>query len=151
MLLRPLLLSAALFAGLAPLTAPPMKMGLWENTSTVDMSGANIPPAMQHQTMKLHQCITPETWAKAFQHNADHNCQFTNQSQSGGHFTVDITCTAGTGHVDMNFSSPESGHGTVDMHMTHGSFNLSMTSTVEMHYLGSSCGSVTPEKPEILR
>jgi hypothetical protein len=149
-MLKPILLATALFAGLAPLTAPPMKMGLWENTSTVKMSGADVPPGMQQQTMKLHQCITPETWAKAFQ-RSDRTCQFTNQSQNGGHFTVDISCTNGSGHVEMNFSNQESGHGTVDMHMTHNGSTMSITSSVEMHYLGASCGSVSPEKPEIVR
>src|ERR1700743_367565 len=47
-------------------TPPPMKMGLWETTSSFSMTGPQMPPGMGGgQTVKARQCFTPETWAKS--------------------------------------------------------------------------------------
>jgi hypothetical protein len=151
MLVKSLLLSAALFTGLAPLGPPPIKMGLWEQTTTMDMSGPNMPAGMGHQVMKMRNCLTTESWMKALQNRSNTTCERKNESMSGGHYSLDLVCKSMNGHIDMNFTTPESGSGSVNMQTTDPKMSMTVKSTTDMHFVSASCGSVTPDKPEIVR
>jgi hypothetical protein len=151
------LLAGLLFVGFFQTpTAPPMKMGLWEQTTVVNMkmTGANVPPGMPtNQTMKSRACYTPETWTKILASSPNKSCTFSNQSIAGGHLSMDISCAslAMKMHIDGVFSTPEAGHGTVHMEMNNAQMNMVSESTYETHFLSSDCGAVAPGKTEIVR
>lgn len=147
-MLKPLLVLALFIAGVAPAPTAPMKMGLWESTSTVTMTGIQM-PNMPPRTIKMKRCVTQETWASNFQNRADSACQRSNESFTEHHYSADFSCASGnaTGHVDMDFPSSESGHGKVHMEITAGEHHIVSDSSIEMHFVGDSCGSVQPGHP----
>ena len=143
-------LLTGLFQAVPP---PPMKMGLWETTTTttVSMPGMQRP---SQPTVKMLQCVTPESWAKTFEANQNTSCQRSNETYASGHYTADMTCgrtAKGTGHVDMNFSSPEAGHGTVHMDLDANGHPVTIDTIVDMHFSSASCGDVTPSHPKMER
>ncbi|MDQ2923978.1 MAG: DUF3617 domain-containing protein [Acidobacteriota bacterium] len=136
---------------------PPMKMGLWESTSTTKMSGADMPQGMTmpsfHATVR--SCLTPESYARtlaASQRQKD--CAPSNEVWTGKQFSFDIACKSGntTGHFELTFDSKESGHAVMHMNMNPSKGRpMQMEMTSEMHFISSDCGSVSPDKPEIVR
>src|ERR1700761_1248572 len=110
------------------LTAPPIKMGLWQTTTTSTMSGITLPPEViarlqaagrpvpgsQPHTTVTQSCATQEKWQKMFtdlQQSKD--CQFSNVKQSSAAMSADVTCKsmdgsrASTGHIDVTYVSSE--------------------------------------------
>ncbi len=147
MLIKPILLTSALAFGLGQLTgAPPMKMGLWDETVVTDMSGANVPAFLAHHTTKLRVCVTPDSWAKGLA-ASNKNCERKNESLTGGHYSADLSCPRQTGHIDMNFSGEDTAHGTVQITMQGG---MTVNSVTDMHFVSADCGSVTPDKPQMV-
>ncbi len=152
-----LLLAAevAAAAQLLPPT-PPMKMGLWETESATKMNIPGMPVAMSglgNRTFKVRGCVTPESYAKyvnATQQRKD--CEFTNTRWSSSSYTTDMSCNKGrmTGHTEVSFDSTESAHGTSHL-ATEGGKGMIGDSTFTMHYVGADCGSVTPDKPVIVK
>ncbi|HEY6446492.1 MAG TPA: DUF3617 domain-containing protein [Acidobacteriaceae bacterium] len=160
----PLLFSfAALASAQSDLTPPPMKMGLWQNDVTVQMSGmpngVNMPP----RTVSSQSCLTPDTWKDAIHNmqgrrqNLEANCSNANIQQDGHHYTADVTCSGQQGittaiHVDMQFDSDESMHGTTSATMSGGNIpqGMSMNSTIKSKFLGSDCGDVKPGQGRML-
>ena len=146
--------TAVLLAGFFQMPAtPPMKMGLWETTSTTTMTmpGMNMPS----RTTKMQMCHTPESWAKNLmpqtgrpggQSNGQSDCEMSNQSFSGHTYSVDISCPkSGTkGHMTSTFDSPDSSHGTTHMEMNANGRSMTMDSTTSSHFVSSDCGTVKP-------
>jgi len=148
------LLIAAFFQG-PPATAP-MKLGLWETTSSTKMSGAQMPQGMTipNQTTKVRSCLTQESWAKNLgASQRAQNCTRSNEVYTPTRYSFDISCPANgaTGHFDMMFDSKESGHATMHMNVDRGGHAMTMDSTIDSHFVSADCGSVTPDKPEIVR
>src|SRR3954452_18282701 len=103
-------------------TTPPMRMGLWETTSTVKMSGAAMPQGMSmaNMTTKVRSCLTPESYARALGNSErQKDCVRSNEVWTSNHFAFDLACKSGgaTGHFDMTFESKESGHGVMHLSM----------------------------------
>ena len=148
---------AILSAALLQMPAkPPMKMGLWESTTTMTMKMPDMPnmPGGVPRTTKVRSCMTPENYAKNFYNSQQQkDCTRTNETWSGGKYTVDISCPAmnSKGHLEMNVSSMESGHGTMHMDMSPGGRSMSMDMTIDTHFVSADCGSVSPDKPEIIK
>jgi hypothetical protein len=137
---------------------PPIKMGLWESnvTSTMKMPGMPSMPGMgRPQTSKVHSCMTPETYAKnlARSQNQRKDCTRNNESWTPGKYTADISCPSSDtkGHIEMEFTSMEAAHGTMHIDMTHGGQSMIMDMEMNMHFISADCGSVTPDKPEIIK
>jgi hypothetical protein len=151
-------LATALFAGyFQTLSAPPMKMGLWEQTTVVHMkmTGAKLPPGMPtEQTVKSHSCYTPETWANLLSNTGNNkSCTVSNQTIAGSHISLDISCgdrMVLKMHMEGQFTSMESGHGTVHMEGNNPQMNIVSDSTYDTRFISSSCGSVAPGKTEIV-
>ena len=152
-----LLLAAAVAAAAQALPAtPPMKMGLWETESATKMNILGMPAAMAgmaNRTVKVRGCVTPESYAKyvtAAQQRKD--CEFTNTKWSNSSYTTDLSCNKGrmTGHTEITFDSTDAAHGTSHIE-TDGGKGMTGDSTLTMHYLGSDCGSITPDKPLIVK
>jgi hypothetical protein len=154
---RSTLAGAVLLAGFQMPSTPPMRMGLWEQTTTVNMkmTGANIPPGMPtNQTIKMQSCFTEDAWQKMLA-NQTKSCTFSNQSASANHFSTDMDCGSGksfkmTGHIEATFSSMESGKGT--SHVSSVGPNMSIVSdgTTDMRFVSSSCGALEPGKSKIV-
>lgn len=135
---------------------PPVKMGLWETSVAVKMSGADLPPqmaGMAARTTTLRSCFTPESYAKAMANNPqDRDCTRTNEVWGAKSWSFDMSCRSGqaSGHFEVTFDSPESAHGSMHMSMNAGGHAMQTDSTMTMHYLGADCGKVSPDRPEIV-
>ena len=133
-------------------TTPPMKLGLWESstTMTMKMPGMDMPP----RTFKSRSCATAESWAKMLGSSQRTDaCQRTNESFSGGHYTFDMSCPSmnGKGHADFDLSDSTATHGTVHMDMSPGGRQATSDLVVEGRFISADCGSVVPGKPELLQ
>jgi hypothetical protein len=137
--------------------APPVKMGLWESSVAMKMSGADMPPGMAglgNRTTKVRSCYTPESWAKAMaQSQQQKDCVRSNEVWGAKSWSFDMSCRSGqtTGHFEMTFDDSENAHGVMHMNMNTGGRAMQMESTMNLHYLGADCGKVSPDKPEIVR
>jgi hypothetical protein len=133
--------------------APPMKLGLWETTSstTMQMPGMQMPPA---RAMKIRSCATAESWSKAFgsaRQNKD--CKPVNEKQTATTYSFDLSCSSSkaTGHVEMDFGNGTTGHGSMHMVMDAGGKTMTMETSWDSKYVGADCGSVAPGSPEIIQ
>jgi uncharacterized protein DUF3617 len=144
-----------------------VKLGLWEITTTVAMTGMpampNIPPDVlakmpPEQRAKMQAamggtptarkvCITKEKMDKQTAFNDERkNCTRTVVSSSGSKLEMKMQCTEqdatmnGTIHVEALNS--ENVKGTVRMAMNGGGRNMNMNSDFTSRYLGSACGDV---------
>ena len=127
----------------------PIKMGLWEKT-IVSSHGDGAPT-----TMKAKSCITAEAWQKmsaSLQHPHD-GCNM-NVVKTGNSYTFNGTCNIGhdspmtiTGSETIQDSEHivSETHSTTTMNGTPRKFETRSTS----RFLSSSCGSITPDDPEI--
>jgi len=150
-----ILFSSAAFA-LQPST-PPMKMGLWEITTTSTMKATGkMADAMQKMgqpmgapsTQSMKMCMTLENWQKAVSGNAHPGCTQSNVSYTGKKYTVTLTCNRGTSTMTTDVTTfldgAEQIHGIV--HMVSNSDNGQMTSdgTSTGKFISSDCGDVKP-------
>jgi hypothetical protein len=135
---------------------PPVKMGLWESSVAMKMSGADLPPGMAgmaNRTTVVRSCYTPESYAKAMANSQQGSCKRTNEVWSAKSWTFDMSCRSGqtSGHFEMFFDDKENAHGSMHMTMNAGAHAMQTDSTMTMHYLGADCGSVTADKPVIVK
>jgi hypothetical protein len=128
--------------------APPIKMGLWETSSTVKMNIPNM-PFMGPRSNKVHSCLTPESYAKGVANAQQKDCMHTNVSITDKGYSFDLSCRGGkeTGHFEMIFDSPEATHGT--MHLSAGNATIS-DSTFTASFVSTDCGGITPDKPQVV-
>jgi hypothetical protein len=145
-----------LLAGFFQLPATsPMRLGLWEITTTVtiQMPGMQM-PAQPPRSFKVRSCVTAETWAKAFgssQRVAD--CTRSHESFTPGHYSYDMSCPSlnAMAHGDMDFSGEGTGHGTMHMDMNAAGHHMISDTVLDSHFISADCGSVAPGKPEFLQ
>jgi hypothetical protein len=159
----PLLLSFAAFAAAqtqAPaLTPPPIKMGLWQSSVTVNMGGMpNMPAGAGGSYTHVNQsCMTPDSWKNAFRSMQQHHqqttasCTAANVNQDAHQVTVDMDCSGEQGyatsiHVKMVLDSEEAMHGNATVKMTGSAFpqGMSMNSTITSKFVNADCGDVKP-------
>jgi len=139
-------------------SAPPLKMGLWEHTVTINMSGMPNGMSGSPQAITKQSCMTNDTWKQALQSmqgrrqmaNAA-NCTTSDVQQDSHHFAFDVACTAQQGmntkiHVDMTLDSEESMHGTTSTTMSGPNIpqGMAMTATIKSKFISSDCGSLKP-------
>ena len=137
-------------------TTPPMKLGLWESSSTMtmQMTGMNMPSQPPH-TIKTRVCVTAETWAKAFSNNSDRTavCTRSHESYGAGHYSFDMSCPSmnSSMHFVMDFSGEDSGHGRMHMDMNPNGHHAVVDSVLDTHFVSSNCGSLAPGASQIIR
>jgi len=143
------LAAAALLTGFFQLpSTPPMKMGLWEQTTVLNMTmtGAKMPPGLPtNQTVKSRSCYTEESWANLLS-GSNKSCKFSNVSVTATHFSMDGSCAVMKIHVDGDFTNKEAGHGKVHLEMATPQMNMTSDSTFESHFISSDCGTLAPGK-----
>ena len=155
---------------------PPMKMGLWQSTSTVTMSGMQIPPDVaaklqamgrqvpgaQPRTVVTQSCLTPEKWQKSFsdmQQRQGQECHLSNQQVSSAGMSADIACKSqdgrgsSTGRIEVTFTSAEKTNGKVHMETTVASQPkpMEMNMTFESVFQGADCKGISPDAPQVMK
>ena len=161
-------LSTGLCAGLAVIAvALPLgalashgKVGLWEISTHMNMSTANIPPEAMarmkamgmnmpgNQTFSSQHCMTADEVAQdkppTPRNNSD--CAMTNMTHDAHNFTADMTCSTermqGHGHVAVNFDSNEHYAGTYTFNGTTEGRPQNMTYSFEGRWISADCGGV---------
>jgi hypothetical protein len=149
------LTTGGLLAGLFQTgSAPPMKLGLWEVTtsSAMQMQGTQTMPP---RVMKVRSCATADSWKKAFGGQArmrqNSDCTLTNENRTATHYSFDLSCENAKGHSEMDFGDGMTGHGTMHMVVNAGGKEMTVDTTWDSKYLGADCGSVTPTSPQIIQ
>ena len=158
-------------------TPPPIKMGLWEGSTTITMQGMQIPPDVAARlqamgrpvpgaphTVVSQSCLTPDEWRKSFADVNRHGtmeCTTSNMVQDEHQLSFDESCTSprgGTleGHIKLTFDDSEHTRG--EMHMkgtvptgASGAQPLTSDMTISSHFLSADCGDIKPGSPKILK
>jgi hypothetical protein len=144
--------------------------GLWQQSTTTDMSGMNmpqmpqLPPEVlaqmqaagvhmpnfsQPQTRTSQFCITPEeiTNRQPFEEDEEmeDNCTQENFQMDDNGMSVDYVCTgeqAGTMHVEYTFVSSTQISGSMTMQGAGQGMAVNMQSDFNANWLGADCGNV---------
>ena len=154
LIVRPSIIAGFFVTALFQLpSTPPVKMGLWETNGTMKMIMPSMPsgmPGMGPRASKVRACLTPESYAKALAGQQRSDCVRSNESITPKQYIFDLSCHGGkeTGHVEMYFDSHESAHSTVHMNASGG---MTIDSTSTSTFVSSDCGSITPDKPQIVK
>ncbi|HSY02910.1 MAG TPA: DUF3617 family protein [Acidobacteriaceae bacterium] len=139
-------------------SAPPIKMGLWEHSVTLDMSGMPNGMGGASHTVSNQTCMSNDTWKEALQSMQSRrqqanaaNCSTSNVEQDSHHFAFDVACVAQQGmntkmHLDMTLDSEESMHGTMSTTMSGPNIpqGMSMKATIQSKFVSSDCGNLKP-------
>jgi hypothetical protein len=151
---------------------PPVKMGLWETTVVSKMTGLNLPPQVVERMKQMGRpipgaepttnvvqgCLTPEKWKETWsraQKNED--CHMQNVKQDASGMSADINCKSehgsSTGHMQINFVSPEKAHGTVHMEIVteRQPQPLVMDVTMDSAYQGADCKGISPDEAKVIK
>jgi hypothetical protein len=150
----PLLLSFAAIASaqLPNIAPPPIKMGLWQ--SSVTLNSKAMGPAGGHP-ISNQSCYTPDSWKQSMQKMQSRqpgmNCTTSNMQQDPRKLSFDGQCTADQGmtvtyHVEMFLDSDEAMHGSTSAKMNGPQFpqGMTMTSSISSKFISSDCGAIKP-------
>jgi len=148
------LFSSAAFAMQAN---PPMKMGLWEMTSTSTMKATGkMADAMSRSgqamgtptTQSMKMCLTQENWQKAVSGQMHPGCTESNVVKTAQKYSLTLTCSRGSSTMTTEsvtfLDSPVQMHGTI--HLVSNSQNGQMVTdgTSTAKFLSSDCGDIKP-------
>jgi hypothetical protein len=150
--------AAAASAQLDNLGPPPVKMGLWQNTVTSQISGLpNMPAGMPPTKPVVTQsCMTSADWQKGMtqmQQNLQRQkmeCSNVKLQHNGNQFIFDEQCAANgynsTFHIEWTIDDQENMHGISNAQIGGAGVPAGMTmhGTMTSKYLSSDCGSVKP-------
>lgn len=156
----PLLFCAAVAgAQMQTLKPPPLKMGLWQSTVTMQMAGMPNMPAgtagpMGKPTTRQY-CMDQGSWQKAMitsqQSMQRANCTMANVDQDTHHLAFDESCSVQGGmnmtmHMQMTWDNDESLHGTSTSKMTGPQFpqGMTMDMTIDSKFVSADCGGLPP-------
>ena len=150
---------ALCFAAFAQqLSAPPIRMGLWETTITeiqtlvYDAARPSHKQTLPPKTWQTRSCISPESWRKDYgQIPETPGCEDKNVRISSSGISFDRTCkTAGIAkiHSQLNYVSPEKMQRIVRIEMAsssgpHAIVNIT-DQTSDSVYIGPDCGRQKP-------
>jgi hypothetical protein len=130
---------------------PPMKMGLWEITNVLTAKGK--PQAL---TLKVHACLTPDTWRKVLAEEKKDECQKRNfkQNASGMSWNVDCPLKKGskaTGRSKIIFVSQKEIHQVAHMDIPDdGRQTLAIDTVTDGVYLSEDCKGIAPGSAKVI-
>jgi hypothetical protein len=143
------------------------KVGLWDVTTTMNMSGmpqmpdmSKLPPEAQAQMRKMgvqmngntittQHCMTAAEVAqdKPPAMGRMKDCTMQNMTVGGGMMHADMVCSSpqmnGKGHISVAYSGATHYSGSMTFAGTAQGHPLNMTNTFEGHWLSADCGGVT--------
>lgn len=154
LMVRAVVTGGLLAAWLQPTMAPPMRLGLWEVTTTTAMKMPGQQASAPARTMKIRSCATADSWSKAFGGTrTDHGCKVVNEQRTPTHYSFDLSCAGNgmKGHGEMDFGAGTQGHGMMHMDIMAGGNAMVVDTTWTSKYLGADCGSITPGAPQIVQ
>jgi hypothetical protein len=141
-LLPALPVSSAQNRGVAPapipgISLPSIKMGLWEETTTI----ANAP------TIKSRSCVTQQSYQMTFG-KMPSGCTISNPNQTSSSIETDIACTMNgvstSGHLSVQIADSGTVHTTMTYTAQVQGRPMQGTITTESMWVGSSCGDIAP-------
>ncbi len=149
-------------------SAPPIKMGLWQNTATMTTT-IHLPPelaakmnaaggamAMPPHTLQTKVCQTAASWTKSIANSQAKNCTITHKVITAKGMSMDMTCSepgkgSAVAHLEAVFDSPEQVHSTMHMQFNQAATSAQASGTTtttdvksESHFLSTDCGNVKP-------
>ena len=135
-------------------SAPPMKAGLWESTTslTITLPGAKA-PARAPIVQTTRSCVAAGSWARAFGNSGRAaSCTRLSETFADGRLSFDLNCPnlGGTGHGEMSFHGT-TGHGRVHLDMKPAGQTVSSDTVIESRYVGAVCGVVAPGKTVVMQ
>jgi Protein of unknown function (DUF3617) len=162
----------AVASGAAPVSLD-VKPGLWEVTSTGEVSGtppipaeqlAKLAPAQRAQVVAamtaamaaankpvvFKQCLTEKSLQRGFEPDpnmAKDSCKQTVVSSTSTVLQVQMECTGPqkvSGTIHFEAASSEAVTGTVDMTVSDGGNTIQVSRTLQSKWLGADCGKVKP-------
>ena len=118
--------------------APPIKMGLWEATTTTSTS----------KVFKTRSCVTPQSYREMLTRMPP-NCALSNQTNSGTSITEEVSCTASngnvsTGHVSVQIPDSGTAHSTMTLSATEEGHTMTLTVVTDSHFVSADCGDIAP-------
>jgi hypothetical protein len=152
-------------------SAPPVKMGLWQNTVVSTMSGIQLPPEVVERmkaagrsipgaaprTTVTQGCLTPDKWKESIQDaQSGQDCHVKNLKTDASGMSADIDCkTQGgnaTGHTQITFVSSEKVHGVTHMEVVteRSPQPIVMDITMDSVYQGSDCKGISPDGAKVI-
>jgi hypothetical protein len=130
-------------------STPPIKMGLWESTSTMTMTmpGKQMSP----MTLTARSCYTAATWTGAFGSDAKEGCTRSKETWANRKYSFDMSCPSkgAKGHIEVVFPTDGAGHGTAHIELDGSGQHMVMDRTFDLRFVRSDCGSVTPDSPVV--
>jgi len=138
----------------AGITPPPIRMGLWQ--STVSMQSGAMGPGRGGAPSTHQSCMTPDSWKDAMQkmqsrQQQQANCTTSNLQQDSHKISFDGQCSVEQGynvtyHVEMFLDGDTAMHGTSTARMSGPMFPqpMTMSSTISSKWLSAECGDVKP-------
>jgi hypothetical protein len=148
-----LLCCAAVAAAQVPnIAPPPIKMGLWQSSVTLNSTGMR--PAGGHPITN-QSCYTPDSWKQSMQRmqsrQPNANCTTSNMQQDSHKLSFDGQCSADQGmsvtyHVEMFLDSDEAMHGSSSAKMAGSQFpqGMTVTTVISSKFISSDCGDIKP-------
>lgn len=162
------------FVARAQTGPPPVKMGLWQLSTTRNMTGMTLPPEVvekmkamgrplpggEHTTV-TQNCLTEEQWKEGLggtPKSDQQKCAPKNFTRNAHQLSFDIDCTDPrggrvVGRMEFIFDNPEHLHGTVNMNSTQidaQHSNIVMSTKIDGHYISSNCGDVKPGNDKVI-
>lgn len=170
----PALLSFLLPALPATAAENVMRPGLWEITTTSDLSALTGQISSEQMQMiknlaKQHGldvsridngattsriCITEAMAAQkipAYFHSGHLGCTIKNAARTGNHYKAEFTCSdarlQGNGHAEGTFTSPESFSGKTAFKGTAQGYPVNQQARSTGQWISTDCGPVSPMQP----
>jgi hypothetical protein len=135
----------------------PIKMGLWELTTTSTMKGSGkMADAMRQSghpvgtptTESIKMCFTPDNWQNSIGGMVLPGCTRSNLVMSGQKYSVTLTCTHGTTTTAVDtaifFDSPVQLHGTAHIVRNSSDDQIVNDGVTTAKFLSADCGDVKP-------
>ena len=165
------LAAASVAAPLHAQQAPPVKMGLWQTTSTSTMTGFQLPPGVAEKmkqmgrevpgatptTTTIQSCVTKEKWDEAFarpQQRENCTSNFTKRDATGITGTIACQTPRGSskGTVNVTFAGDEKAHGTMHLETVteRQPQPIIMDITYDSVYQGSDCKGIQPGDAKVV-
>ena len=146
------LFSVAAAAQIPNVAPPPIKMGLWQSSVTLNSTGMGL--AGGHP-ITSQSCYTPDSWKHSMQkmqsRHPSANCTTSNMQQDSHKLSFDGQCSEAQGmsvtyHVEMFLDSDEAMHGSSRAKMSAPQFpqGMSMNSVINSKFISSDCGDIKP-------
>ncbi len=135
-------------------SAPPMKTGLWESTTslTITLPGAKT-PARAPIVETTRSCVKAGSWTKAFGNSGRAAaCTRLDEKFADGRLSFDLNCpnVGGTGRGEMTFHGT-TGRGRVHLDMKPAGQPVSSDTVIQSRYVGAACGMVAPGKTVVMQ